>query len=68
MAQPYKSELTGFLSSLTKEHPEIVEQQREGRALWWDRATDPEDERRWAEAEPKRTSYVYYGFGKDYSR
>jgi hypothetical protein len=60
----YESELTGFLRTLKKQHPEIDEQQREGRALWWDRKSDPEDVDRWEKARPERTSYVYYRTGK----
>ena len=56
----YESELTGFLRSLLKEHPELEQKQREARAIWWERKTDPDDERRWRLARPTRTSYVYY--------
>ena len=60
----YESELTAFLRDLKKEHPDLERKQREARALWWDRISDPEDVERWQQAQPPRDSYVYYTFGK----
>lgn len=60
----YESELTGFLRTLMQQHPELAQKQREARALWWERKTDPEDEQRWLAARPRRTPYVYYTIGK----
>jgi Protein of unknown function (DUF3460) len=56
----YESELTGFLRTLRRDHPDIEQQQKEGRALWWDRAPDPDEQRRWQESRVKQTGYVYY--------
>jgi len=61
----YESELSVFLRGLKQEHPDLEQKQREGRALWWDRASDPEDVARWDKAKPPRGSYVYYSNGKD---
>jgi hypothetical protein len=56
----YESELTAFLRDLKKAHPEIEEQQKQGRALWWDRFPDAEDQQRYQASRVRRTSYVYY--------
>jgi hypothetical protein len=56
----YQSELTGFLKTLKQQRPEIEEKQREGRALWWDRPTDPDDARRWQASRVAQSAYVYY--------
>jgi hypothetical protein len=61
----YESELEGFLRTLKQKDPELEKKQREARALWWDRKTDPEDELRWQQAQTPRTSYVYYPTGKE---
>jgi hypothetical protein len=42
----YESDLTQFMKKFLAEHPEEIESQRKGRAVWWDkkpeeRATTP---------------------------
>ena len=56
----YESELTGFLRSLKAEHPQIEASQREGRALWWDRFPDAEEQQRWQASRVRQSAYVYY--------
>ncbi|MGQ0651811.1 MAG: DUF3460 family protein [Betaproteobacteria bacterium] len=36
----YESDLTKFMREFLKQHPEEVESQRKGRAIWWDKALD----------------------------
>jgi len=33
----YESDLTKFMREFLKEHPEEIESQRTGRAIWWDK-------------------------------
>ena len=33
----YESDLTRFMRRFLEEHPEEVESQRKGRAIWWDK-------------------------------
>jgi hypothetical protein len=33
----YESDLTRFMRSFLDEHPEEIESQRKGRAIWWDK-------------------------------
>jgi len=33
----YESELTKFIRQYLREHPEEIESQRKGRAIWWDK-------------------------------
>ena len=33
----YESELTKFINEFLKQHPEEVESQKKGRAIWWDK-------------------------------
>jgi hypothetical protein len=36
----YESDLTKFMRKFLEEHPEEVESQRKGRAIWWDKTAD----------------------------
>jgi hypothetical protein len=36
----YESEATKFLRKFLEEHPEEVESQRRGRAIWWDKTAE----------------------------
>lgn len=38
MAEPYESDLTKFMRQYLSNHPEEVESQKKGRAIWWDKA------------------------------
>jgi hypothetical protein len=42
-----------------EKHPEQVEEQRKGRALWWDKPQDLESQRRFNEAKVPQKSYPY---------
>jgi hypothetical protein len=37
MRMGYESELTKFMRQYLADHPEEVESQRKGRAIWWDK-------------------------------
>jgi putative aminopeptidase FrvX len=36
----YESDITKFLRQYLEEHPEEVESQRKGRAVWWDKTPE----------------------------
>ena len=36
MSRYYESDLTQFMRDLLEKKPQIVEEQKKGRALWWD--------------------------------
>jgi hypothetical protein len=36
----YESDLTKFMRKFLEEHPEEVESQRKGRAIWWDKTPE----------------------------
>jgi len=37
MSKMYESDLTIFMREFLKQHPEEVDSQRKGRAIWWDK-------------------------------
>ena len=59
MAAGYVSDITRFLRELKKENPDIEREQREGRAIWWDKDVDPELYRRFEQSSLPQPAYVY---------
>ena len=55
-----KQEVRAKLQELHQEHPEIAAQQRAGRALWWDKKPQTDEEReRLSESRVRQGAYVY---------
>ena len=59
MAKYYESDITKMMRELLQENPHIVEEQRKGRALWWDRKQDLDTLKRARESRVKMQPYVY---------
>ncbi|HEY6242054.1 MAG TPA: DUF3460 family protein [Burkholderiales bacterium] len=59
MAQPYESDITRMIRELLQEKPHIVQEQKKGRALWWDKKLDPDNLKRAEESNVKQQGYVY---------
>lgn len=59
MARPYTSDLTRFINELLEKKPEIREEQRKGRAMWWDKKLDLDELDRARESRVKQQGYVY---------
>ena len=38
----YESEHTRFMRDWMQQHPDAAQDQKEGRALWWDKPQDPQ--------------------------
>jgi len=55
----YESEHTQFMRQYMAEHPEQVEEQKKGRALWWDKPQDLQTNRDNAESKIPQKSYYY---------
>ena len=56
----YESEHTRFMRELMEKRPELVEEQRVARAIWWDK--DPKelaDDRKMAQGRVPQKPYVY---------
>lgn len=56
----YVSEITHFLEDLKARNPDIVDEQKKGRAIWWDKKpqTSEEVEHR-AQSKVRQPGYVY---------
>jgi len=59
MAKPYESDLTRMIRDLLRDKPHIVQEQKKGRALWWDKKLEPEEQKRARESSVQQQAYVY---------
>lgn len=55
----YKSDTTAFIEFLKTRRPSLENEQREGRALLWDKALDADTEASYAQARVAQQPYVY---------
>jgi hypothetical protein len=55
----YESEHTKFMREALKNNPEWVEDQRVGRAIWWDKKTDVNEQKSNLESREAHRSYPY---------
>ena len=37
---PYESDITKFMKEFLRQHPEEIESQKKGRAVWWDKTAE----------------------------
>jgi hypothetical protein len=55
----YESEHTKFMREMMASHPEWLEDQRRGRAIWWDRKVDLNEQKSSRESTEAHRSYPY---------
>ncbi len=55
----YESDTTQFIHQLKAQHPELAAQQRQGRALLWDKQVDRETQAEFKAARVAQKPYVY---------
>jgi len=55
----YVSDHTKWINEQLEKNPEWVEDQKAGRALWWDKKQDVDTTARFAEAKVPQKSYPY---------
>ena len=55
----YQSDATQFIDQLKAQKPSLEQEQRQGRALLWDRASDPEFAAQAQAARVAQKPYVY---------
>jgi hypothetical protein len=57
--KPYKSDITSFIDELKAKKPSLEDEQRRGRAIWWDRRVDLQAETEYEDARVRQQPYVY---------
>jgi hypothetical protein len=56
----YESEHTKFMRELMRQHPDLAQKQREGRAMWWDKTPrELSEEHEMDQGRVAQTPYVY---------
>lgn len=55
----YTSEITSFISGLKAVKPSLEAEQRAGRAIWWDKNLNQDEQAEYGEAKVAQQSYVY---------
>lgn len=55
----YKSDVTSFIEELKAKKPTLEEEQRQGRALLWDRRLDRDAQEEFRDAKVPQQPYVY---------
>jgi Protein of unknown function (DUF3460) len=59
-SRDYVSDHTKFMHELMKEKPELLQKQREARAIWWDKTPgELSEERRMDKGRVPQSPYVY---------
>ena len=49
------------MRELFEENPQLPEEQKKERAIWWDKKLDPDERKRFKEAAVPQKAYVYFG-------
>jgi hypothetical protein len=60
----YVSDITRFMQELKQKTPELEQKQREGRAIWWDKQLDADQQARWQASRVPQPPYVYQSWKK----
>ena len=58
--KPYKSDVTSFIEELKAKKPTLESEQRQGRALLWDKRIDRDQQAEMRAGRIPPTGYVYY--------
>ena len=61
----YESDITRFLRELKEQRPELEDEQRKGRAIWWDKPQDLDTQERFRRAKVPQPAYVYQPSSKE---
>ena len=56
----YVSDFTKFINGWMAEHPEELEEQKQGRALWWDKPQALADQQADLESKVAQKPYPYF--------
>ena len=56
----YESDVTKFLREMHEKKPTLDEEQRIGRAIYWDKQLDPDELARWTASRVPQQPYVYF--------
>jgi len=55
----YESEFTAFMREFKQQKPQLEEEQKKSRTIWWDKPQDLATQERLRESRVKQQAYVY---------
>ena len=58
--KPYTSDITNLIQELKARNPSLEDEQRRGRALWWDRRVDRVAQDEYVDSRVRQQHYVYH--------
>jgi len=58
--KPYTSDITNLIQELKAKNPSLEDDQRRGRAIWWDRRIDRPAQEAYDESRVRQQAYVYH--------
>lgn len=59
MSYNYESDHTKFMRELLEKKPALAADQRKGRAIWWDKTLDADEQKGFRDGHVAQTAYVY---------
>ena len=59
MSHGYESDHTKFMRELLTKKPELASEQRKGRAIWWDKKLDADEQKGFQDGRVAQSAYVY---------
>ena len=57
--KPYTSDVTNLIEEMKAKNPSLEDDQRRGRAIWWDRRIDATTQEAYDESRVRQQAYVY---------
>jgi len=57
--KPYTSDITNLIQEMKAKNPSLEDDQRRGRAIWWDRRIDRTAQEAYDESRVRQQAYVY---------
>jgi len=57
--KPYTSDITNLIEGMKAKNPSLEDEQRRGRAIWWDRRIDRTTQDAYDESRVRQQAYVY---------
>jgi hypothetical protein len=60
----YESDHTKFMRELMAQQPHLADEQKKGRAMWWDKALDKDEQAQFKASRVAQQAYVYATQGK----
>ena len=57
--KPYTSDITNLIEEMKAKNPSLEDEQRRGRAIWWDRGIDRTAQEAYDESRVRQQAYVY---------